>query len=428
MRKIIIIISLIFFSLPLYVLALGGVAQDVGGTTYYNFTDGTTGISQDFGNITYYNFTSPSNNGFSGYTCKPVYDDGYKCTTQSDYNEKQEYYKKTARAPEKGSFSSDIYGEQALKKCQDEINDYQKKLKEFSDCETEYNKKFYSNNSTNSNLISPNNNSTCIAKYGENTYYNETAGSCYCSSGYKFDKINNKCITYTEECQNDYGINTYSKKDSDGYRCYCSSGYVLNTSKTKCISGDDFCKSSNPLQTYNIQLKQCENKKPISYTIPKNTTATILNTDDKKIIQQNKIDAVNNREKINLSKIDSELSEKLKGRILLQVENKGEAWYVDPKNRKKYYMANGDEAYRIMRDLGVGITNKNLEKIKNNKNFAIKYSGKIFLQVESLGQAYYIDFDGNSHYLKNGDEAYKIMRNLGLGITNNNLRKVEVGE
>lgn len=125
--------------------------------------------------------------------------------------------------------------------------------------------------------------------------------------------------------------------------------------------------------------------------------------------------------------IDLNFSNKLKGKILLQVENHGEAYYIYPKNSKRYYMANGDEAYRIMRYLGVGITNKDLGKVKSDKNFAKKHSGKIFLQVEAKGEAYYIDFNGNAHYLKDGNAAYTIMKNLGLGITNNDLNKIPEG-
>jgi len=111
----------------------------------------------------------------------------------------------------------------------------------------------------------------------------------------------------------------------------------------------------------------------------------------------------------------------------LQVEAHGEAYYVYPKDSKRYYMADGNEAYRIMRYLSVGITNNDIEKVKTNKYFAKQHSGKIFLQVEAHGEAYYIDFDGNAHYLKDGSAAYNIMRDLGLGITNNDLSKIPEG-
>jgi len=127
-------------------------------------------------------------------------------------------------------------------------------------------------------------------------------------------------------------------------------------------------------------------------------------------------------------KIDTNLINRLKGKILLQVEAHGEAYYINPKDSKRYYMVNGDEAYRIMRYLGVGITNADLNKIKTNKSFAKQHSGKIFLQVEAHGEAFYIDFDGNAHYLKDGSAAYTIMRELGLGITNSNLNKIPEGK
>lgn len=122
-----------------------------------------------------------------------------------------------------------------------------------------------------------------------------------------------------------------------------------------------------------------------------------------------------------------DLSKKMSGKILLQVESHGEAWYVNPANLNRYYMADGNAAYNVMRNLGVGITNSNLAKLQNNKNLAKKQSGKIFLQVEDKGQAYYVNFDGTFYYLRDGSAAYNIMRNLGLGINNNDLYKIPEG-
>jgi hypothetical protein len=118
------------------------------------------------------------------------------------------------------------------------------------------------------------------------------------------------------------------------------------------------------------------------------------------------------------------IANRLKGKILLQVESHGEAYYVHPTSSKAYYMANGEEAYNIMRDLGVGITNKDLERIKTDKAFAKKMGGKIFLQVQARGEAFYINSDGTPYYLKDGAAAYDTMRSLGLGITNKDLEKV----
>jgi hypothetical protein len=91
-------------------------------------------------------------------------------------------------------------------------------------------------------------------------------------------------------------------------------------------------------------------------------------------------------------------------------------------------MTDGSAAYNIMHDLGVGVTNKNLEKIKTDKTFAKTQQGKIFLQVESKGEAYYVDTNGNAHYLKDGATAYGIMRELGLGIKTSDLTKINLSD
>ena len=178
--------------------------------------------------------------------------------------------------------------------------------------------------------------------------------------------------------------------------------------------------------------------------------------------------------------------DKLGGYILLQVENNGEAWYVDAETRKRYYMKDGGVAYQMMRDFGLGISNENIKKIPigTNDRFEISdydgdglsdkieealgtdmYSsdtdldgyddgeevrggynplgigkvnfdlamannlkGKILLQVESRGEAWYMNpVDGKRYYMKDGEAAFNIMRFLSLGITNANLLNIEEG-
>ncbi|MBI4090982.1 MAG: hypothetical protein HY422_03075 [Candidatus Komeilibacteria bacterium] len=192
------------------------------------------------------------------------------------------------------------------------------------------------------------------------------------------------------------------------------------------------------------------------------------------------------RAKDKLEKIDEKLTDRVKGRILLQVENKGEAWYVDPATAKKFYLKDGASAYQALQVFGLGITNDDLnqipvaadtaidpvdtdadgvpdaleqqlgtdpavvdsdqdgfkdgEEVLNNfnplGNGAVRISqslvnrlkGRIVLQTQSRGEAWYINpVNGKRYYLKDGVSAYQIMRRLSLGIKDQDLNTIDVG-
>ncbi|MCX6741216.1 MAG: hypothetical protein NTY61_02345 [Candidatus Parcubacteria bacterium] len=46
------------------------------------------------------------------------------------------------------------------------------------------------------------------------------------------------------------------------------------------------------------------------------------------------------------------LGAKLSGRILLQTESHGEAWYVNPVNQERYYLGRASDAFDLMKQLG----------------------------------------------------------------------------
>lgn len=183
--------------------------------------------------------------------------------------------------------------------------------------------------------------------------------------------------------------------------------------------------------------------------------------------------------------VDEALVNRVAGRILLQVEGNGEAWYVDSVSAKKYYLRDGQSAHAALQAFGLGISNEDLAQIPlgyderfdgvdsdgdglsdkleeaigtdpfnpdtdgdsftdglevrngydplgagpgvRDTSFGSRLEGRIVLQVEGNGEAWYI-YDGKRYYLGNGDEAYQIMRFLSLGVTNDDLRKINVGD
>ncbi|HWQ99619.1 MAG TPA: hypothetical protein VN397_02090 [Candidatus Methylomirabilis sp.] len=59
------------------------------------------------------------------------------------------------------------------------------------------------------------------------------------------------------------------------------------------------------------------------------------------------------------------LANRLRGLILLQVQQHGEAWYVDPVKCRAIYMKDGAVAYEVMRFLGLGILTSDLKEIED---------------------------------------------------------------
>ncbi|KKR32234.1 MAG: Thrombospondin type 3 repeat superfamily protein [Candidatus Falkowbacteria bacterium GW2011_GWF2_39_8] len=179
--------------------------------------------------------------------------------------------------------------------------------------------------------------------------------------------------------------------------------------------------------------------------------------------------------------INDALYLKLKGRIILKVEAKGEAYYINPSDKRMYSLGRPDDAFKVMREKGIGITNAILNKIqiglsdlsgadtdgdglsdlletaigtdlnkadtdgdgfgdkeelingfnpKGTGNISTQiipsYAGKIFLQVEGKGEAWYVNpVDNKRYFLGRPADAFNVMRKLGLGIANKDFDRMK---
>lgn len=126
------------------------------------------------------------------------------------------------------------------------------------------------------------------------------------------------------------------------------------------------------------------------------------------------------------------LTNQLSGRILLQVEKHGEAWFVEPTTKKVVFLGRPDDAFMAMREFGLGITNDDLNKIPeagddNRGDTALtnRLSGKILLQVQNNGEAWFVNpVTKKRHFMGRPQDAFNLMRNLGLGVTDDTLAKL----
>ncbi len=128
------------------------------------------------------------------------------------------------------------------------------------------------------------------------------------------------------------------------------------------------------------------------------------------------------------------LASQTAGMILLQVEQNGEAWYVNPSTLARHSLGRPDDAFDVMRSLGLGITNADLAIVPvagsgstGNVSMKARLSGKILLQVESNGEAWYVyPKTLERTYLGRPADALAAMSSLGLGISDANLATIQV--
>lgn len=122
----------------------------------------------------------------------------------------------------------------------------------------------------------------------------------------------------------------------------------------------------------------------------------------------------------------------LSGKILLDVERNGEAWYVFPDDMKRYYLGRPEDAFLVMRNLGLGIAEKDFQllaqagmPVTGDLSLAKRLAGKIIIQTERNGEAWYVyPKDLKKYYLGRPADAFKIMRELGLGINRKDLSRI----
>lgn len=120
---------------------------------------------------------------------------------------------------------------------------------------------------------------------------------------------------------------------------------------------------------------------------------------------------------------NTDMYNNLKGKIILKVEELGEAYYINTDFQIMHYLGRPADAFKVMRKQGLGITEKDFNSYNN---YAPKnLSGKILLRVEADGEAYYVNpINLKIYYLGRPTDAFNIMRNLGLGISTNNFNKL----
>ena len=109
--------------------------------------------------------------------------------------------------------------------------------------------------------------------------------------------------------------------------------------------------------------------------------------------------------------VKAAFSDSLKGRILIQIQQRGEAWYINPVDGKKYYLGQPDDTYQVMKNLSLGISNKDFNNLSSDKIQLNRLAGRILLKVEDFGRAVYVNpVNLKIYQLNSPAEAYNLLK------------------
>ena len=123
--------------------------------------------------------------------------------------------------------------------------------------------------------------------------------------------------------------------------------------------------------------------------------------------------------------LDINFSRRQSGLIFLEIQKKGEAWYVNPLNYQRYYLGRPADAFFVMKSLGLGVKHQVIE----GGIFSDRLAGRILIDVEDKGKAYYISPKSKkAYYLGRPQDAFRVMRELGVGISDADIKKIEIGK
>jgi hypothetical protein len=130
--------------------------------------------------------------------------------------------------------------------------------------------------------------------------------------------------------------------------------------------------------------------------------------------------------------IDINLSKRLSGKLLLQVEQGGSIWYVDTNEHNRYNVT-WSNALPLFKKLSLGITDIDLAKIPiagsgqvGDWSMRNRLKGRLLLQVEQGGNIWFVDQDGYRHSVT-WNNLMSLFESLALGITNDDLSKISIG-
>jgi hypothetical protein len=331
----------------------------------------------------------------------------------------------------------------------------------------------------------------CITKeHGDFSALNLKPGGSYSVSAY-LDK--NNLLKEANENNNSF-IGEISQQEENlivtpeiDYSLDLPSVEPIDTEKHRlslCLYYQDLsdCSLYNNLNVSNLNVSKTNSKVVVSDSSRKSIIALIID----RLVSNYEKQVMILEEK--LTQVDAAFSLKHAGRLLLDVENYGRLWYVDPETKNRFYFQDGASALQISSKLALGINYEDIikipvgifdqlynlddsdgdglpdrledaigsntravdsdndghsdreellsgylpssnEKCNIDSDLISRLEGKMLIQVNgpfSHGEIWYVH-NGKRWYGGTSDSMYEIMKAKSLGAKASDIRKINVG-
>jgi hypothetical protein len=117
------------------------------------------------------------------------------------------------------------------------------------------------------------------------------------------------------------------------------------------------------------------------------------------------------------------LPAEMSGRILLQTNENGEAWYVNPANNRRQFLGDPSSAFNTMSNLAVGISESDFGAVEGRARADL--SGRFLIRSEGDGELYYINpATLEPNYIGSPTDALELMSSRGIGISSADLQRI----
>lgn len=128
------------------------------------------------------------------------------------------------------------------------------------------------------------------------------------------------------------------------------------------------------------------------------------------------------------STTDAALARRLAGKFLLQTQLRGQLWYVNPVDLRRYYLGKENEAFRFIQRVVVSTSSEQMVDYEYFNNNYPEYLSGLFL-TSNLEDVCYIDpATRGSDCFRTVEDAYELINTKALGISNQDLRRLGVGD